>query len=125
MSCSCRPVPPPLTSTSTCVGASASRKSPACAACSQGSPTTRDPQRADPSISAAAIARRYGTKSVDLRTTHAVPFVASQATSASRDGGGLGGSGSAGGPDRMAGGREQAAEGPGDEPVAPLLRMQP
>src|SRR5258706_13860627 len=91
-------VPPPLTSTSACVAASASRKSPACAACSQGSPTTRDPQRADPSISAAAIARRYGTKSVDLRTTHAVPFVAIQATSASRDGGGLAGSGSGGGP---------------------------
>jgi hypothetical protein len=41
---------------------------------------------------------RYGTRSVDLEITHAVPLVAIQAISASRDGGGLAGSGSGGGP---------------------------
>jgi len=47
---------------------------------------------AERASSAAAIASRYGTMSVDLLTNQAVPLVAIQASSASLVGGGVAGS---------------------------------
>ena len=71
------------------------------------------------------MASRPGTRSVDRRTTHAVPLVASQPSSAAWLGGGLTGSAPGSGPTGVARRGQHGVEPAGDQPVAALAGVQP